>query len=228
MTRIYPEQSSRDILAEQVGESSKQIQRYIRLTELIPELLDMVDNKKLQFTVAVDISYIDKEMQKWIYEYIKDNGFIKPNQIAVLRKRLEDENVGHNYMISIFNNCIAPKRKMRKVTLPEKKLKNYFPPDYTQGADGRDNCFSVGRMEERIADRVRILMKEIVMIKARSAKIKLHRIQMRGGCVWNKKYHLIIFTARRPISTVFIEYRRRYFRMNILKIFPVMRKSFMD
>ena len=98
---------SRDILAEQVGESSKQIQRYIRLTELIPELLDMVDNKKLQFTVAVDISYIDKEMQKWIYEYIKDNGFIKPNQIAVLRKRLEDENVGHNYMISIFNNCIA-------------------------------------------------------------------------------------------------------------------------
>lgn len=63
----------------------------------------MVDNKKLQFTVAVDISYIDKEMQKWIYEYIKDNGFITPNQIAVLRKRLEDENVGHNYMISIFN-----------------------------------------------------------------------------------------------------------------------------
>ena len=123
---------SRDILAEQVGESSKQIQRYIRLTELIPELLDMVDNKKLQFTVAVDISYIDKEMQKWIYEYIKDNGFIKPNQIAVLRKRLEDENVGHNYMISIFNNCLAPKRKVRKVTLPEKKLKNYFPPDYTQ------------------------------------------------------------------------------------------------
>ena len=120
------------MLSEQVGESSKQIQRYIRLTELIPELLDMVDNKKLQFTVAVDISYIDKEMQKWIYEYIKDNGFIKPNQIAVLRKRLEDENVGHNYMISIFNNCLAPKRKVRKVTLPEKKLKNYFPPDYTQ------------------------------------------------------------------------------------------------
>lgn len=119
-------------LGEQVGESARSIQRYIRLTELIPELLDMVDNKKLQFTVAVDISYIDKEMQKWIYEYIKDNGFIKPNQIAVLRKRLEDENVGHNYMISIFNNCIAPKRKVRKVTLPEKKLKNYFPPDYTQ------------------------------------------------------------------------------------------------
>ena len=69
---------SRDILAEQVGESSKQIQRYIRLTELIPELLDMVDHKRLNFTIAVDISYIDKEIQKWIYEYICDTGFIKP------------------------------------------------------------------------------------------------------------------------------------------------------
>ena len=69
---------SRDILAEQVGESSKQIQRYIRLTELIPELLELVDKKKLQFTVAVDISYLDREIQKWIYEYIRDNGFIKP------------------------------------------------------------------------------------------------------------------------------------------------------
>ena len=122
---------SRDVLAEQVGESSKQIQRYIRLTELIPELLDMVDNKKIQFTVAVDISYIDKEMQKWIYEYIRDNGFIKPNQIAVLRKRMDDENVGHSYMISILNNCITPK-KNRKVTLPEKKLKHYFSPEYSQ------------------------------------------------------------------------------------------------
>lgn len=119
-------------LGEQVGESARSIQRYIRLTELIPELLDMVDNKKLQFTVAVDISYIDKEMQKWIYEYIKDNGFIKANQIAILRKRLEDENVGHNYMISIFNNCIAPKTKKRKLTFSEKKLTKYFPPEFTE------------------------------------------------------------------------------------------------
>ena len=51
---------SRDVLAEEVGESSKQIQRYIRLTELIPELLDMVDAKKLNFTIAVDISYIGR------------------------------------------------------------------------------------------------------------------------------------------------------------------------
>ena len=123
---------SRDILAEQVGESSKQIQRYIRLTELIPELLNLVDDKKLQFTVAVDISYIDKEIQKWIYEYIRDNGFIKPIQITALRKQLETEKVSQNFMISIFNNAIAPKKTNRKITLTEKKLTRYFPPEYSQ------------------------------------------------------------------------------------------------
>lgn len=122
---------SRDIIAEQVGESSKQIQRYIRLTELIPELLDMVDSKKLKFTVAVDISYIDKNIQQWIYEYIRDTGFIKPNQITALRKQLEQGNVNQGFMISIFNSCMTSKRPERKVTFSEKKLTKYFPTNYS-------------------------------------------------------------------------------------------------
>ena len=123
---------SRDVLAEEVGESSKQIQRYIRLTELIPELLDMVDTKKLNFTIAVDISYIDKEMQKWIYEYIRDTGFIKPKQITALRKQLEEGTVNQGFMISIFNSCIAVKAPERKVVLSGKKLTKYFPEDYSE------------------------------------------------------------------------------------------------
>lgn len=63
-------------MAEQIGESARSIQRYIRLTELIPDLLDYVDKKRLQFTVAVDISYIDKEIQTWLFEYIKENGTV--------------------------------------------------------------------------------------------------------------------------------------------------------
>ena len=69
---------SDEVLSKQVGESRAQVQRFVRLTELIPELLDLVDNKKLQFTVAVNISYIDKEVQGWIYEYISDTGLINP------------------------------------------------------------------------------------------------------------------------------------------------------
>lgn len=123
---------SRDILAEQVGESTRNVQRYIRLTELIPELLDMVDVKKLNFTIAVDISYIDKEMQKWIYEYIRDTGFIKPKQITALRKQLEEGPVNQGFMISIFNSCIAVKALERKVVLSGKKLTKYFPEDYSE------------------------------------------------------------------------------------------------
>lgn len=122
---------SRDILAQQVGESSKQIQRFIRLTELIPDLLEMVDTKRLNFTIAVDISYIPKDVQKWIYEYICDNGFIKPNQIAALRKYLEQGTVTQSLMISIMNNSIPVKAPVRKITLNEKKLTRYFPQDYT-------------------------------------------------------------------------------------------------
>lgn len=123
---------SDELLASEVGISRNQIQRYIRLTELIPEMLELVDKKKLQFTVAVDISYLDREIQKWIYEYIRDNGFIKPGQISALRKHLETETISQNFMISIFNNCIAPKTQNRKVTISEKKLTKYFPLEYSE------------------------------------------------------------------------------------------------
>lgn len=123
---------SREVLGEQLGISSAQIQRYIRLTELIPELLDMVDAKKLNFTIAVDISYIEKEIQKWIYEYIRDTGFVKPKQITALRKQLEERPVNQGFMISIFNSCIVVKAPERKVVLSGKKLTKYFPEDYSE------------------------------------------------------------------------------------------------
>ena len=122
---------SRELLGEQVGISSVQVTRYIRLTELIPELLDLVDNKKLQFTVAVDISYIDKEVHGWIYEYICDTGFIKPKQIAALRNQLNDGPINQIQMLSIFNNCVMAKKVSRSLTFSEKKLTKYFPDDYT-------------------------------------------------------------------------------------------------
>lgn len=122
---------SRELLGEQVGISSVQVTRYIRLTELIPELLDLVDNKKLQFTVAVDISYIDKEVQGWIYEYICDTGFIKPKQISVLRNQLNEGSINQIQMLSIFNNCVMAKKVSRSLTFSEKKLTKYFPDDYT-------------------------------------------------------------------------------------------------
>lgn len=118
-------------LAEQVGESARSIQRYIRLTNLIPEILDMVDQKKVQFTLAVDISYFDEQVQKWVYEYIKDNGFLKPVQIAALKEQPNLSNTSQYNVISILNGALPQKSSSAKVSLSEKKLDKYFQPHYS-------------------------------------------------------------------------------------------------
>ena len=122
---------SRDILAEELGESSQQVHRFIRLTELIPELLEYVDQKRLQFTVAVEISYIDKEIQKWLYEYIRDNGAIKLNQVGILRTQLQAGAMTEAKMIALLNNSQPGKMPSSKVSFSEKKLREYFPEDYS-------------------------------------------------------------------------------------------------
>ena len=113
------------------GFSGRQVQRYIRLTELIPELLDMVDSKRLQFTAGVEISYIDKEIQQWICEYIHENGNVKQNQIVILRQELLNGAITQSQLIDIFNENAIGRIPKKKVTLSEKKLSQYFTPHYT-------------------------------------------------------------------------------------------------
>ena len=122
---------SRDLLAEQVGESSKQIQRYIRLTELIPELLEYLDLKRIPFTSAVEISYLDKEIQKWLFEYIRDNGLVKPKQIALLREACKTGIMTEGKLIAILNDSQPGRTPSTKNLISEKKLRKYFPSDYS-------------------------------------------------------------------------------------------------
>ena len=120
-----------DIVGKENGESGRQVQRYIRLTELIPELLDYVDQKRIQFTVAVEISYIDQEVQKWLFEYIKDNGVVKLNQISLLRTQLQAGAITQAKMIALLNDSQPGKAPSSKLTFTEKKLREYFPAGYT-------------------------------------------------------------------------------------------------
>ena len=122
---------TRELIAEGSNDSARSIQRYIRLTELIPELLDMVDEKRVGLTVASDISYINQEVQKWLYEYIKENGVIKPEQITNLRKYLEEHSINQMQMIQLLNESLKGRLPSKKVTLSEKKLYKYFPPHYS-------------------------------------------------------------------------------------------------
>lgn len=121
-----------DIIGEDGGDSGRQVKRYIRLTELIPELLDLVDNKRLQFVVAVEISYISKDIQKWINEYIHENGCVKQNQIALLRQELASgAGMTQSQLIDLLNGSAIGRIPKKKVTLSENKLYKYFPPHYT-------------------------------------------------------------------------------------------------
>lgn len=124
-------QTSRDSLASEFGISGLQISRYIRLTELIPDLLELVDNKRLQMTAAVEISYVDKEIQQWICEYIHENGNVKQNQIVILRQELLNGAITQSQLIDILNENAIGRIPKKKVTLSEKKLSQYFPPHYT-------------------------------------------------------------------------------------------------
>ena len=121
-----------DILSEEVGISRAQIRRYIRLTELIPELIEYVDKKRIPFTSAVEISYLDKEIQKWLFEYIRDNGLVKPKQIALLRKACETGIMTEGKLIAILNDSQPGRTGSTKNLISEKKLRKYFPADYTE------------------------------------------------------------------------------------------------
>ena len=125
------EKKARDKVGSDVGMGGRQVQRYIRLTELCPELLQMVDDKRLGLNLAVDISYFDKELQKWLYEYIRENGFLTPDQIAALKNTPNLENVTQYTMIQILNSALPEAKVSGKVTLSEKKLDKYFPPHFS-------------------------------------------------------------------------------------------------
>ena len=122
---------SADLVSEETGESKTQIRRYIRLTSLIPELLDYVDQKRIQFVVGVEISYIDQEIQKWLFEYIKDNGAVKLNQITLLRTQLQTGAITQTKMITLLNGSQPGKAPSSKLTFTEKKLREYFPATYS-------------------------------------------------------------------------------------------------
>ena len=119
-------------IGEESGISGTQVKRYIRLTELIPELLEYLDLKRIPFTSAVEISYLDKEIQKWLLEYIRDNGLVKPKQIALLRKACETGIMTEGKLIAILNDSQPGRTPSTKNLISEKKLRKYFPADYTE------------------------------------------------------------------------------------------------
>lgn len=125
-----PGKKSSEILAEQVGESKNQIFRYIRLTELVPELLSMVDEKKIAFNPAVELSYLKSDEQLLLIDAM-DTEQATPSlsQAQRLKKFSAEGNCTLEAMCAIMSE--EKKGEPDKVTLTGDKIKKYFPKNYT-------------------------------------------------------------------------------------------------
>ena len=121
---------STEIVADGTGESYKQVQRYIRLTELIPELLDMVDERKLAFNPAVEVSYL-KQDEQWMLLEAMDAEQTTPSlsQAQRLKKFSQEGRLTEEAMSAIMSE--EKKSEMDKVTLRSDTLHKYFPKSYT-------------------------------------------------------------------------------------------------
>ena len=123
-------QKSRDLLAEQTGESARNIQRYIRLTELIPELLNMVDEKKVSFNPAVELSYLSTEQQQEMINAMDDTQNAPSfSQAKRIKKLAQEGNFTSEAVVDIMGE--EKKSELDTVTIKNETLRKYFPRSYT-------------------------------------------------------------------------------------------------
>ena len=122
-------------VAQEVGESRGQLHRYLRLVELIPSILELVDKKALALATAVEVSFLDHEVQQMLYEYMCENEICKTFQIFALRDYLkENDTITKMELMRILNEN-APKdesNRFQQLTITKKKLQEYFPTFYTK------------------------------------------------------------------------------------------------
>lgn len=122
---------SRELLGEEIGISGRQVQRYINLNNLLPALLDMVDQKKIQLKLGESIAALRIDVQAWILEYLTIGGTINAEVVNKLRIRDEEEGLTADIADYILNEGNY-KEKPRKITLNDSKLRLYFGSDYSK------------------------------------------------------------------------------------------------
>lgn len=129
-TQVGRKLETAEVIAQEAGDSKTQVRRYIRLTELTPELLDMVDSGQIKFNPAVELSYLAKEEQKDFLEAM-DYAQAAPSlsQAQRIKKLAQEGNCTLEAMCEIMNEM--KKDEMDKVTLKTSVLRKYFPKSYT-------------------------------------------------------------------------------------------------
>ena len=119
-----------EIIGKESGESGRQVQRFIRLTNLIPELLELVDQKKISFNPAVELSYLDADQQRDFLEAMNDTQNAPSlSQAQRLKKLAQEGSFSYDAAFNIMGE--AKKDEQDKVIIKSDALKKYFPRSYT-------------------------------------------------------------------------------------------------
>ena len=128
--QIGPKLRSDEQIALDAGESRKQVQRFIRLTNLIPELLDMVDEKKIAFNPAVELSYLDESQQRDFLEAMEDTQNAPSlSQAQQLKKMAQQGEFSYEKAFDVMGQ--EKKNEKDTVTIKNETLRKYFPRSYT-------------------------------------------------------------------------------------------------
>lgn len=129
-TQVVSKLRSNEIIGSVNGESRETVRRYIRLTELDPMLQQMVDDKKIGFTPAVELSYLKPEEQKLLLETMESEQTTPSlSQAQRLKKMSQDNSLNEDNMLSLM--MIPKKPETMSFTIPADKIKQYFPKNYT-------------------------------------------------------------------------------------------------
>ena len=130
VSQLGTQKRSDQIMAEKLGESRNQIQRFIRLTNLIPALLDMVDSKKIAFNPAVELSYLTQEEQGKLVDTMEsEQATPSLSQAQRLKKFSQEGKLTEESMLAIMSE--EKKQEVGKVTLGTDTLRKYFPTNWT-------------------------------------------------------------------------------------------------
>ena len=117
-------------VGEDSGDSRNQVHRYIRLTYLIPELLEMVDENKIAFNPAVEISYLDKSEQRVLLDAMEQNDCTPSHAQAIRLKKLSQEGVLESQMIYEVMTEQKPNQQ-EQIKFRRDEFQQYFPPQYS-------------------------------------------------------------------------------------------------
>ena len=121
---------ARDIVADESGDNARNVQRFIRLTSLIPELLDMVDEKKIAFNPAVELSYLDESQQRDFLEAMNDTQNAPSlSQAQQLKKMAQQGDFSYEKAFDVMGQ--EKKSEKDTVTIKNETLRKYFPRSYT-------------------------------------------------------------------------------------------------